>query len=119
MLDSIVVITAGPDKKPFFLHKGLLLQSSPYFRAALEGGFKEADLQTSKSLLETVIGEGILTPRWIAVEWPEEDPTIVDMFKIWLYSETVDIAAVNSAIAWVQVGALRTSLLQLRGPLTP
>ena len=40
-LDSVVQFTVGPEKQVFHIHKGLLCNAAAYFRAALEGGFKE------------------------------------------------------------------------------
>ena len=61
----------GPDKVLFEIHKGLLCKHSSYFRASLEGGFKEAK-------------EGV-------VELPEDDPKIFNIFKTWLYSKKIVI----------------------------
>jgi len=71
MLDTIVVLKAGPEKIEFRVHKGLLCQSSPYFRAALEDEFKEAESQI--------------------VEWPKEKYETVKIFQLWLYSGSLSI----------------------------
>lgn len=70
MLDAIVLIRVGKEKTPFPLHKGLLCNASPYFRACLQGEFKEAQSQT--------------------IDWPEENPEIVKVFQFWLYSGNLD-----------------------------
>ncbi|KAK4692430.1 hypothetical protein P7C71_g4777, partial [Lecanoromycetidae sp. Uapishka_2] len=44
--DDIVDIVVGPAKKVFKIHKEILCSASTYFRAALNGGFKEAEEQT-------------------------------------------------------------------------
>jgi len=80
MLDSMVVLKAGPTKTEFRVHRGLLCQISPYFRAALEGGFKEAEIQT--------------------IEWPEEKAETVKIFQLWLYSGSMDIDMGDSLSAW-------------------
>ena len=76
----MVLILVGQEKTQFHLHKGLLCKASPYFRAALEGGFKEADLQT--------------------IEWPEEHATIVKLFQFWLYSGSVSLLPEDEAMLW-------------------
>ncbi len=73
MLDTIVVLKVGLEKEEIRVHKGLLCETSPYFRAALQGGFKEAQDQT--------------------IEWPEEDPKITKIFQLWLYSGILDFDA--------------------------
>ena len=42
MYDTIVKITVGPEKALFHVHKGLICSTGAYFKAALEGEFKEA-----------------------------------------------------------------------------
>jgi hypothetical protein len=67
MLDTIVTLRVGATNKKTHLqiHKGLLCKASPYFRAALERGFKEAETQI--------------------IEWPEEELETVRIFQLWLY----------------------------------
>lgn len=72
-MDTIVVLKVGSEKEEIRIHKGLLCKASPYFRAALQGGFKEAQAQT--------------------IEWPEEDPKIVKLFQTWLYSRVIEFDA--------------------------
>ena len=79
-LDTMVLIVAGQEKTHFHFHKGLLCKASPYFRAVLEGGFKEAELQT--------------------IEWPEEKATIVKVFQVWLYSGSVSLLPEDEAMPW-------------------
>ena len=55
----------GPEEKKFGIHKGLLCAHSSFFRAALEGSFKEART-------------GIVTLS-------EDDPVTFEVFKTWLY----------------------------------
>lgn len=38
----MAIIIAGPEKTKFTVHKSILLEASPWFRAALNGNFKEA-----------------------------------------------------------------------------
>ncbi|QDS76430.1 hypothetical protein FKW77_004298 [Venturia effusa] len=45
---DVVTVHVGPDKTPFLVHKDLLTTSSPYFKAAFEGEFREA---TDKTIL--------------------------------------------------------------------
>lgn len=79
MLDTMVVLKVGPERTEFRVHRGLLCQSSPYFRAALEGDFKEAETQI--------------------IEWPEEKPETVRIFQLWLYSGSMDVRG-DSTSAW-------------------
>ena len=64
---TIAVLHVGKDlsKKTFRIHKGLLCDASPVFKAELEGSFKEAVEQT--------------------IDLPEEDVTVFDMFMLWIY----------------------------------
>lgn len=80
MLDSIVVLKAGPAKTEYRVHRGLLCQNSPYFRAALEGGFREAETQI--------------------IEWPEEKPETVEIFQLWLYSGSLGVDMGDSMSAY-------------------
>ena len=76
----MVLIVVGQEKTQFHFHKGLLCKASPYFRAALEGGFKEAEMQI--------------------IEWPEEKATIVKVFQVWLYSGSVSLLPEDEARPW-------------------
>ena len=69
MFDTIVEITVGPDEVLFKLHKGLLCNASTYFKAALEGGFKEASEKK--------------------ISLPEDDPDMFKRFQLWLYTGSV------------------------------
>jgi len=53
----------------FHMHKGLLCSRSSYFRAAFDGGFREA---IEKS-----------------IDMPEDDPLVVERFQFWLYYDRV------------------------------
>ena len=41
IFDTIAQIEVGPGRNIFYVHKGLLCNIAPYFKAALEGGFRE------------------------------------------------------------------------------
>jgi len=43
MNPEMVTIKVGMEKQPFPIHKELLVYQSKHFRAAFEGGFKEAE----------------------------------------------------------------------------
>lgn len=58
-------VKVGKDAKDFGLHKGLLCNSSQYFRAAFEGSFKEAEEQV--------------------LLLPEDDVEVFQLFQFWLY----------------------------------
>ncbi|CAD0088398.1 unnamed protein product, partial [Aureobasidium mustum] len=64
-----VTVLVGIFKQPFILHKGLLCFYSDFFRAALEGSFKEAN-------------EG-------KVELPDVQVEIFEAFQVWLYSRSL------------------------------
>ncbi|KAH0372210.1 hypothetical protein KCU65_g1355, partial [Aureobasidium melanogenum] len=64
-----VTIHVGTFKQPFILHKGLLCFYSDFFRAALEGSFKEAN-------------EG-------KVELPDVKVEVFEAFQVWLYSRSL------------------------------
>ncbi|KAF2431833.1 hypothetical protein EJ08DRAFT_165970 [Tothia fuscella] len=63
---DIVTVEIGPDREAFHVHKDLLTACSPYFKAAFEGGFKEA---AEKS-----------------IHIDEVTPDIFKEFLDWLYS---------------------------------
>lgn len=64
LYDASVVVLVGPEKQRFNLHKGPICRSSAFFRAALNGDFKEA--------------EGV-------VKLPEQCPSTFKYFVYWLY----------------------------------
>lgn len=64
--DTAVLVEVGPKKQKFTIHKGLLCAYSSYFKAALQGGFKEADEQT--------------------ITLPEDDAKVFEHFQLWIYT---------------------------------
>ena len=66
---STVQIIIGQSKKAFTLHKGILCNVAPYFRAAFEGRFREG--------VEQVL------------EMPEEDETVFRGFQLWVYTKSI------------------------------
>lgn len=76
----MVILKAGPKRKEFPVHRGLLCQSSPYFRTALQDGFEEAEIQI--------------------IEWPEEKPRTVRIFQLWLYSGSMGADMWDSMSVW-------------------
>jgi len=65
-----VKLTAGPNQKPYVIHKSLLCYYSPYFAAALNGSFKEAEENALK------IDGGFRLE-------------VVNLFFNWLYTQTI------------------------------
>ncbi len=66
LYDSIIYVKVGSEQQSFGLHKALLCQRSAYFKAALNGNFKEAE-------------DGI-------VGLNDEDPHLFQIFNQWLYT---------------------------------
>ena len=66
LLDSIVFVHVGPQKKVFGVHKGLICHHSAYFKGALQGEFKEA-----------IDGVVVLA---------DDKPEIFSYFYSWLYT---------------------------------
>lgn len=66
LYDSLVVVLVGPESQRFDLHKGLICARSDFFRAALNGHFKEAEGK---------------------IELPEQDPETFKYFVNWLYTD--------------------------------
>lgn len=64
--DTIVLVKVGPEEQKFTIHKGLLCAVSTYFKAALEGGFKEAEEQM--------------------INMPEDDVEVFEHFQLWVYT---------------------------------
>jgi len=56
----------GAEKKSFSIHKNLLCNAAPYFKAALDGGFAESKSQV--------------------LELPEDDVKVFERFILWLYT---------------------------------
>lgn len=59
----------GKAKEEFIFHKSFLCSLAPFFRAALEGHFKEASEE--------------------AITMPEETPMVVRRFQLWAYSGSI------------------------------
>jgi len=77
----MVQILVGPDKKPFTMHKELLCNTAPYFRAAFEGHFIEGKQQL--------------------LELPSEDPGTFESFQLWAYTGSILKEGENTAgISW-------------------
>lgn len=60
-----MIVLVGPEKYRFEIHKTLVCGESDFFKAALNGNFKEAD--------------GTIT-------LPEQDPATFKSFVYWLYT---------------------------------
>jgi len=56
----------GAEKRSFSIHKNLLCNAAPYFKAALDGGFAESKSQV--------------------LELPEDDEEVFERFVLWLYT---------------------------------
>ena len=65
---AIIQVKVGP-AKTFTVHKGILCRSSSYFKAALEGGFKESKDQV--------------------LRLPDDDPVVFSHFQLWLYTGNI------------------------------
>lgn len=65
----MVEIVVGREEKSFCMHKGLLCNTAPYFRAAFEGRFIEAQTR-------------ILRPS-------DEDPNTFNQFQLWAYTDKI------------------------------
>ncbi|TLD18896.1 hypothetical protein E2P81_ATG01624 [Venturia nashicola] len=61
---DIVTVHIGPEKIPFIVHKDLLTQCSPYFKAAFEGNFCEA-LENSIPLIDISTTQFRLFLDWL------------------------------------------------------
>lgn len=70
LYDNIIYVKVGPEEVSFGIHKGLLSYVSSYFKAALNGNFKEAT-------------DGV-------IKLPDEDPAVFKRFNGWLYTHVFD-----------------------------
>ncbi len=61
----MVTVKVGPEGIPFYFHRGFLCHYSAYFKAVLQGPFREAD-------------EGV-------IDLPDEDVKIIELFARWIY----------------------------------
>ncbi|MCJ1404985.1 hypothetical protein MMC11_008211, partial [Xylographa trunciseda] len=81
LLNDWATLIVGPEKKTFKMHEGLLCSISPFFKAALEGDFKEAQEHT--------------------IELIDDDPEIMEYFQLWLYTQSIlDHEETVSDIEW-------------------
>lgn len=69
MFDTIVYVKVGPDAIVFSMHKGVLCEGSAFFRAALDGQFKE--------------------PTEQIVSLPEADVDVFERFQAWAYTNQI------------------------------
>ncbi len=67
MFTSVVIVEVGPEQQAFIVHKDFLCNVSPFFAAALQGHFKEAEEDK--------------------VRLPVEDPKVFEYFLQWLYTK--------------------------------
>ncbi|KAK4695923.1 hypothetical protein P7C71_g1920, partial [Lecanoromycetidae sp. Uapishka_2] len=67
--DNMVVIIVGKDSIAFNMHRGMLCNVAPYFKAAFDGRFNEAK---SKVLVLS-----------------EDDPEVFKRFQLWVYTDKV------------------------------
>lgn len=65
---AVVQVKVGHEKT-FMVHKDTLCRSAPYFKAALEGEFKESKDQV--------------------LELPDDDPVAFSHFQLWLYTGNI------------------------------
>lgn len=65
----MVQVKVGHNKEVFTFHKNLLCQIAPYFKAALNGNFKEAQEQS--------------------IEMLEDDPVVFKYFQLWIYTGSI------------------------------
>ena len=69
MLDNLITVVIGPEKKTYTIHKGLLCMYSQYFKAALSNDCIEAST--------------------LIFQLDEETPKTFDHFVNWLYTQQV------------------------------
>lgn len=71
-MHEMATVVVGPAQVKFVLHTDLLISTSPFFAAALQGHFAESNSQT--------------------VTLPEEKPDIFEWFVQWLYTGSLMVA---------------------------
>ncbi|KAL8691745.1 MAG: hypothetical protein Q9218_003094 [Villophora microphyllina] len=64
LFQNIITINVGPDATPFYLYAGLVSQDASFFKAALNGSFRESTEQK--------------------VSLPDDDVQIFKIYQIWL-----------------------------------
>ncbi|KAL8797391.1 MAG: hypothetical protein Q9195_000546 [Heterodermia aff. obscurata] len=65
----MIQVAVGPEQTIFHIYKQLLSDASPYFKAAISGGYKESFEQK--------------------IELPEENPSMFERFQLWLYTGSI------------------------------
>ena len=96
----MVQVKVGPNKTVFTFHKDLLCNTAAYFRAALEGSFKEALEQS--------------------IEMPEDDPEVFKYFQLWIYTGSIlqtyetakDVGKLTLLKLWTFAEALNVTEIQ-------
>ena len=66
-------VIVGESKEVFYLHKDIFCEVSPFFRAALTGGFQETEDQT--------------------LSFPEDDVDTFERFIEWVYTKSFSLAS--------------------------
>lgn len=70
-------VIVGEEQASFYVYRNVICNSSPFFKAALSGTFKEAD--ESKVVL------------------PEDDPEVFEQFLQWIYTKAYNLSPLANA----------------------
>ena len=87
---QIVTLVAGSEKRQFSVHRGLLCHYSPYFQAALNGRFREAqtkslELEDDSDLIEWFVHW--LYHQRITPDPPHDDPSPSRLFRLYTLAQ--------------------------------
>ena len=97
---SIVTVYVGPEKYPFYFHKGRLCQHSSFFEKAFHGSFQEATTG-SMYLGEDGIDEFKLFEEWLYTKkfsYPKDsdDPSLL-LMKVFCFADKIRNSALQNA----------------------
>ncbi|KAK3175046.1 hypothetical protein OEA41_002292 [Lepraria neglecta] len=97
---SIVTVYVGPEKYPFYFHKGRLCQHSSFFERAFHGSFEEASTR-SIYLEEDGVDEFKFFEEWLYSEkfsFPKDsdNPSLL-LVKVFCFAEKAGISTLQNA----------------------
>ena len=92
LYQTIVTVYVGPDSHAFHVYKELLCHDSPFFKAALEGNFKEGHEQTV-SLPEDDVGTFKIYQTWLNTAQLRYNFDHVEWWlcfaKLWVFADKI------------------------------
>ena len=99
LYQTLVTVYVGPDSHAFHVYKELVCYDSPFFKAALEGNFKEGDEQTV-SLPEDDVGTFKIYQTWLNTTQLRYNFDQVESWlcfaKLWVFADKIGSNALKN-----------------------